>query len=134
VINQGAQEKAQAEIDAVVGGGRLPTMDDRPLLPYLDAIFRETLRYSPVVPLCERFRPLFGSCCSSSFIIQRSPMLLLTTTCMMDFTFQRVNIKVISSIDRAFIDTRLQVLSSSRTYGQYAFYSLWDLILMIRFC
>jgi len=59
VINQGAQEKAQAEIDAVVGGGRLPTMDDRPLLPYLDAIFRETFRYSPVVPLCESD---FGPC------------------------------------------------------------------------
>ena len=52
VVNQGAQEKAQAEIDAVVGKDRLPTMDDRPLLPYLDAIFRETLRYSPVAPLC----------------------------------------------------------------------------------
>ena len=52
MVNQGAQEKAQAEIDAVVGKDRLPTVDDRPLLPYLDAIFRETLRYSPVAPLC----------------------------------------------------------------------------------
>ena len=52
VVDQGAQERAQAEIDAVVGKDRLPTMDDRPLLPYLDAIFRETLRYSPVAPLC----------------------------------------------------------------------------------
>ena len=52
VVNQGAQEKAQAEIDAVVDKDRLPTMDDRPLLPYLDAVFRETLRYSPVTPLC----------------------------------------------------------------------------------
>jgi len=51
VVNQGAQEKAQAEIDAVVGKDRLPTIDDRPLLPYLDAIFREILRYSPVAPL-----------------------------------------------------------------------------------
>ena len=52
VVNQGAQEKAQAEIDAVMGKDRLPTIEDRPLLPYLDAIFRETLRYSPVAPLC----------------------------------------------------------------------------------
>ena len=52
VVNQRAQEKAQAEIDAVVGKDRLPTLGDRPLLPYLDAIFRETLRYSPVAPLC----------------------------------------------------------------------------------
>ena len=53
VVNQDAQERAQAQIDAVVGKDRLPTIDDRPLLPYLDAIFRETIRYSPVAPLCE---------------------------------------------------------------------------------
>ncbi|KAF8137469.1 cytochrome P450 [Boletus edulis] len=51
VLNPAAQEKAQAQIDAVVGKDRLPTMDDRPLLPFIDAIFREMLRYSPVVPL-----------------------------------------------------------------------------------
>lgn len=45
------QKKAQAQIDAVVGRSRLPTMEDRPLLPYVDAILRETLRYCPVVPL-----------------------------------------------------------------------------------
>ena len=53
VLNPGVQERVQAQIDAVVGKDRLPTMDDRPLLPFLDAIFWETLRYSPVVPLCE---------------------------------------------------------------------------------
>ena len=53
VLNPGVQERAQAQIDAVVGKDRLPTMDDRPLLPFLDAIFWETLRYSPVAPLCE---------------------------------------------------------------------------------
>ncbi|KAI9453746.1 cytochrome P450 [Boletus coccyginus] len=39
------------QIDAVVGNDRLPTTDDRPLLPFIDAILRETHRYSPVVPL-----------------------------------------------------------------------------------
>ena len=63
VVNRGAQERAQAEIDTVVGKDRLPTMDDRPLLPYLDAIFRETLRYSPVGPLCEWSRRLVCRCC-----------------------------------------------------------------------
>ncbi|KAG6377459.1 cytochrome P450 [Boletus reticuloceps] len=43
VLNPAVQEKAQVEIDR----DRLPTMDDRPLLPFIDAIFRETLRYSP---------------------------------------------------------------------------------------
>ncbi|KAJ1524012.1 hypothetical protein ONE63_010555 [Megalurothrips usitatus] len=37
-------ERAQQEIDAVVGRGRLPTLDDRPCLPYTEAILREVLR------------------------------------------------------------------------------------------
>ncbi|KAF8129583.1 cytochrome P450 [Boletus edulis] len=51
VVNPEAQEKAHAQIDAVVGQHRLPGMDDRASLPFIDAILRETLRYSPVVPL-----------------------------------------------------------------------------------
>ncbi|EGO24745.1 hypothetical protein SERLADRAFT_449501 [Serpula lacrymans var. lacrymans S7.9] len=45
------QKKAQVEIDAVVGQGRLPDFDDRASMPYIDAIVRETLRWHPVVPL-----------------------------------------------------------------------------------
>ena len=50
VLNPGVQERAQAQIDAVVGKDRLPTMDDRPLLPFLDAIYLETLSVSDSVP------------------------------------------------------------------------------------
>ncbi|KAF9235572.1 cytochrome P450 [Melanogaster broomeanus] len=46
-----AQEKAQAQIDAVIGRDRLPTIEDRASLPYVDAILRETLRFHPVAPL-----------------------------------------------------------------------------------
>ena len=53
VLHPEAQEKAQAQIDAAVGNARLPTIDDRPSLPFIDAIFWETFRYKPVVPLCE---------------------------------------------------------------------------------
>ncbi|KAF9235570.1 cytochrome P450 [Melanogaster broomeanus] len=45
-------EKAQAQIDEVVGKDRLPTLNDRASLPYVDAILRETLRFSPPAPLC----------------------------------------------------------------------------------
>ncbi|KAK0222604.1 cytochrome P450 [Armillaria nabsnona] len=46
------QAKAQAEVDAVIGHGtRLPNFDDRPQLPYIDAIVLEVLRWNPVVPL-----------------------------------------------------------------------------------
>jgi cytochrome P450 len=42
--------KAQAELDSVVGRGRLPEFSDRPVLPYVSAIVKETLRWFPVVP------------------------------------------------------------------------------------
>jgi cytochrome P450 len=51
VLHPEVQAKAQAEIDRVVGKDRLPDFDDRPALPYLEAIMRETLRWYPVVPL-----------------------------------------------------------------------------------
>lgn len=53
MLNPKAQEKAQAQIDEVVGKNRLPTLKDRPLLPIVDAVIWESLRYSPVAPLCE---------------------------------------------------------------------------------
>ncbi|TFK73206.1 cytochrome P450 [Pluteus cervinus] len=44
------QEKAQDEISRVVGSDRLPTLEDRPSLPYLEAIYREVLRWKPPAP------------------------------------------------------------------------------------
>ena len=35
--------KAQAEIDKVVGSERLPTFEDRPNLPYVNAFINEVL-------------------------------------------------------------------------------------------
>ena len=43
-INPGIQEKAQTEIDRVIGRNRLPEIYDRPKLPYLEGIYREVLR------------------------------------------------------------------------------------------
>ena len=42
---------AQAEIDAVIGTDRLPELEDRPSLPYVEAIIRETVRWQPVGPV-----------------------------------------------------------------------------------
>jgi len=49
--NPEIQAKAQAELDTVVGHGRLPTYEDKPALPYIEAVLRETLRWFPIVPL-----------------------------------------------------------------------------------
>jgi hypothetical protein len=45
------QLAAQAELDAVIGKERLPTVADRAQLPYVDAIVKEVLRWGPVAPL-----------------------------------------------------------------------------------
>jgi cytochrome P450 len=45
------QQKAQNELDIVIGRDRLPTFEDRPRLPFIDAICKEVLRWHPVTPL-----------------------------------------------------------------------------------
>ncbi|KAJ2912527.1 hypothetical protein MD484_g7884, partial [Candolleomyces efflorescens] len=45
------QERARAEIDNVVGTGRLPTFEDWPNLPYVDALLRELFRWHQLAPL-----------------------------------------------------------------------------------
>jgi hypothetical protein len=47
------QIRAQEDIDAVTGRERLPTFEDRPRLPFVDAICKEVLRWRPVLPLGE---------------------------------------------------------------------------------
>jgi len=68
------QRKAQAEIDKAIGSSRLPTFEDRPLTPYIEAMLLETMRWAPVTPLGEY---TFRSSCYIAIIraikIQRSP-------------------------------------------------------------
>lgn len=45
------QQRAQQDIDSVVGSDRLPQFSDRNALPYLDFIVAECLRWNPVGPL-----------------------------------------------------------------------------------
>ncbi|KAI0064833.1 cytochrome P450 [Artomyces pyxidatus] len=51
VLYPSVQERAQAEVDRVTKGKRLPDYDDRPRLPYIDAICKEILRWRMVTPL-----------------------------------------------------------------------------------
>lgn len=56
--------KAQALLDAAVGRERLPTFEDRPKLPYIDAIIEELLRWRPAgaagVPHFSRVESLYN--------------------------------------------------------------------------
>jgi cytochrome P450 len=45
------QARAHAELDAVVGRGRLPTFADYPHLRYIRAMVKELLRWRPIAPL-----------------------------------------------------------------------------------
>ncbi|EJD47045.1 cytochrome P450, partial [Auricularia subglabra TFB-10046 SS5] len=45
------QQAAKKELDRIIGTGRLPTVDDRPRLPYIEAIVKEVQRWNPVTPL-----------------------------------------------------------------------------------
>jgi len=50
VLNPDVQKKAQAELDAVIGSDRLPTLADRESLPYVNALLLEVLRWNTVAP------------------------------------------------------------------------------------
>jgi len=50
VLHQDAVSRAQEDLDKVVGLNRLPTFDDMPKLPFVDAFIREVLRWRPVTP------------------------------------------------------------------------------------
>ena len=55
VLYPEVQKKAQAEIDAVVGPNRLPDFHDRPCLPYINAVVKESSRWNLVGPLGRSF-------------------------------------------------------------------------------
>jgi cytochrome P450 len=50
-MNPEVCKRAQDEIDNVTGGDRLPEYHDRPSLPYVEAIYREVMRWRPPFPL-----------------------------------------------------------------------------------
>jgi cytochrome P450 len=45
------QAKAQAELDAVIGRGQLPTFNDEGSLPYLNAVIKECMRWLVIAPM-----------------------------------------------------------------------------------
>ncbi|KAK7448456.1 cytochrome p450 [Stygiomarasmius scandens] len=45
------QKKAHKELDNVLGPGKLPDFNDRSSLPYIEAIYREVMRWHPAIPM-----------------------------------------------------------------------------------
>jgi len=50
-IHPDIQKKAQNEIDTIIGPHRLPGFEDRPSLPFVEALYREVMRWKPALPL-----------------------------------------------------------------------------------
>jgi cytochrome P450 len=51
LANPEAQRKAQAELDSVTEGKRLPDFHDEAALPYISAVVKEALRWKNVGPM-----------------------------------------------------------------------------------
>ncbi|KAL5532016.1 hypothetical protein ACEPAF_5580 [Sanghuangporus sanghuang] len=51
VRNQEVQKRAQEEIDRIIGLDRLPLLNDRARLPFIDCLIKEVLRIHPPAPL-----------------------------------------------------------------------------------
>ncbi|TFK37580.1 cytochrome P450 [Crucibulum laeve] len=51
VLHPEVFREVQNEMDTVVGNQRLPVIDDRSSLPYLDCVLKEVVRWNPPVPL-----------------------------------------------------------------------------------
>ncbi len=74
VSRSDVQQKAQEELDRVIGHDRLPTYSDRPNLPYVDAVLRETIRCFPVLPTCASMSPSYPSLSLMMLVVYRNPV------------------------------------------------------------
>lgn len=65
------QKKAFAELDAAVGSGRIPSLEDMHDLPYVKALIREVHRFRPVFPMAIPHASLQDETVSICVVISR---------------------------------------------------------------
>ena len=82
------QKKAQAEIDSVVGQNRLPDFHDRPSLPYINAVVKESTRWNVVLPFGRHFLYHHHHYYPDN-VLKLFPTCVLTTMNIMAFLFRK---------------------------------------------
>jgi len=80
------QKKAQAELDAIIGPERLPTLSDRQSLPFMEALLKEIHRWHAVSRLGKLFTLILRTCLTPKQVFHTAP---LTTTSTMAITSLR---------------------------------------------
>jgi len=70
------QRKMQQEVDIVVGRDRLPTLDDRARLPYIEAFLREVMRKQTLVPMAIVHRATEDTALNGYFIPKDTAVVL----------------------------------------------------------
>ena len=72
------QKKAQAELDAIIGSERLPTLSDRRSLPYMEALLKEIHRWHAVSRL-GKFFMLSRMCLKPKQVFHTVPLTMTST-------------------------------------------------------
>ncbi|KAF9456701.1 cytochrome P450 [Collybia nuda] len=78
------QARAQKEIDSVIGSDRLPEFEDRPSLPYVECLLKETLRWNSAAPLGVPHRSLEDDIYKGMFIPKGSLVIANTRGITLD--------------------------------------------------
>ncbi|KAI0693295.1 CyP450 monooxygenase [Cerioporus squamosus] len=84
VLSPDVQQRAQAELDVVVGPDRLPDHSDKPNLPYIDALTKEVLRWAPALPFAIPHMTSGDTECDGYFIPAGTILLPNTWACLHD--------------------------------------------------
>jgi len=122
------QAQAQAEMDRVVGQGRLPSWDDHDSLPYLEALVKEVLRWNPVAPLgsCSMKIDGTGSLtnrtgvphCSTQEQVFEGQRIPEGTVFIANIWFVIIELMGLPNFDNIIIETFLGVFCTMRTFIQ----------------
>jgi cytochrome P450 len=77
--------EAQNELDTVIGPSRMPSIDDLPNLPYIEAIMTELLRFAP--PTRSGFpHKTTADDVYNGYFIAKGTMVIPNTWCVLDKT------------------------------------------------